>query len=251
MKKYSIFSKLALLLTVAVLTTTLAVPTLAAGQVRDNNLNAVMYGGAYSIDELNAKLNGGTGKQHQSAGELQSLFAAYGIKQSDFGQLVDGYVNKQNQVIVNGTVVASDVTTMGRHNIAGSTYNGSFGYPLYLRHPSVSFVSDNLQAFVSMNYDGTYAYAILKPCGNIVIGPGVKARPVVVVSTKTPEKPVVPVEKTTVVYVKQVTPVTATALPTSGPVEAAAGAAGLTITSGAAYAWLKSKKMLASALRKF
>jgi uncharacterized repeat protein (TIGR01451 family) len=39
-------------------------------------------------------------------------------------------------------------------------------------------------------------------------------------------------------------------LPTSGPAEAAAGAAGLSITGGAAYAWMRSKKALASALTK-
>lgn len=39
-------------------------------------------------------------------------------------------------------------------------------------------------------------------------------------------------------------------LPSSGPVEAAAGAAGLTATGGAAYAWLRSKKALLSALKK-
>jgi len=39
-------------------------------------------------------------------------------------------------------------------------------------------------------------------------------------------------------------------LPTSGPAEAAAGAAGLTATGGAAYAWLRSKKALLSALTK-
>lgn len=40
-------------------------------------------------------------------------------------------------------------------------------------------------------------------------------------------------------------------LPTSGPVEAAAGAAGLTTIGGAGYVWLKSKKALLSALKKF
>ena len=39
-------------------------------------------------------------------------------------------------------------------------------------------------------------------------------------------------------------------LPTSGPAEAAAGAAGLTAAGGAGYAWLRSKKALLSALKK-
>ena len=39
-------------------------------------------------------------------------------------------------------------------------------------------------------------------------------------------------------------------MPASGPVEAAAGAAGLTATGGAAWSWLKSKKALTSSLKK-
>lgn len=251
-----------------------AMPVMAAG-VRDNDSNAVIYGGAYSIDELNRKLNNGAAGPNQSSAELKALFAKYGIKQADFGQLKNGYVNKHNQVIVDGKIVAYNVYTMGRHNIAGSTKISGLSYPLYLRHPSVSFVSDNLPAFVSMNYDGTYAYAILKPCGNIVTGPGVKTRPVSVstptptpaptpapapASTPTPTSttvltpaPIIETQPTTntIVYASQVTPVTTTALPTAGPLESAAGAAGLTFTTGAAYAWMKSKKALTRALIKF
>ena len=39
-------------------------------------------------------------------------------------------------------------------------------------------------------------------------------------------------------------------LPTTGPLDSAAGAAGLTLTGGAGYVWLRSKKTLLSALKK-
>lgn len=280
MEKYT-FSKIVSTFAVVVLSTFVAVPAVAAGQVRDYDSNAVVYGGVYSVSELNNKLNGGTGKPYQSSAELKALFAKYGIGQADFGQLTNGYVTKHNQVVVNGKIVAYNVYTMGRHDIAGSTRISGLSYPLYLRHPSVSFVSDNLPAFVSMNYDGTYAYAILKPCGNIVTGPGVKTRPVPIskptptptptptpVPTSTPvpaatptpasttvltPTPIIETQPTTntIVYASQVTPVTTTTLPTAGPLESAAGAAGLTVTSGAAYAWMKSKKALTRALLKF
>ena len=233
---------------IATMTMFASVPTMAAGQVRDNDSNAVIYGGAYSISELKSNLNDGTGKSYQTGANLTALFAKYGIKQSDFGQLVDGTVNKKNQVVVNGKIVASNVYTMGRHDISGSTKISGLSYPLYLRHPSVSFLSDNMPAFVSINYDGSYAYAILKPCGNIVVGPGIKVKPTPV--PKPTPKPT-PTPTPTPVTVVYTTPVTATALPTSGPMEAAAGAAGLTVTSGAAFVWMKSKKALTRALRKF
>ena len=254
MKNYTL-KRLASMLVVVAIATLTAIPAMAASQPRDYDSNAVMYGGAYSITELNNKLNNGTGKSYQSSAELTALYAKYGIKQADFGQLVDGTVNKHNQVIVNGKIVASNVYTMGRHDISGSTKISGLSYPLYLRHPSVSFLSESLPAFVSINYDGSYAYAILKPCGNIVTGSGVKVRPVPAPTptpTPTPTpRPVptpTPTPTPTVVYASYVTPV---ALPTSGPLEAAAGAAGLTITSGATYMWLVSKKSLAKALKKF
>lgn len=262
MKKVN-FSKIFVSMAVVVMSLLVTAPAFAAGG-RDYDSNAIIYGGTYSISELNSKLNNGTGKPYQSSKQLKALFAAYGIKQSDFGQLKSGYVNKKNQVVVNGKVVATNVTTMGRHDIAGSTHNTKFGYPLYLRHPSVSFLSDNLPAYVSINYDGSYAYAILKPCGNIVVGPGVKVKPApkppVVVPPVVPPvltPPVLPPmvtspTPTTVVTAAVITaPTPVVALPTSGPVTAAAGAVGLTGTTGALYAWLKSKKALAGALKKF
>jgi len=254
-KKYTI-RKIFSILAVVVMSVFTAVPAMAS-QVRDNDGNAIIYGGAYSIDELNKKLDEGTGKAYQSSAQLKALFAANGIKQADFGQLKNGYVTKDNKVIVDGEVVATNVTTMGRHDIDGSKRDTRFSYPIYLRHPSVSFLSDKLPAFVSMNYDKTYAYAILKPCGNIVQGPGVKHKPVAVKTvTPAPKTPIVTQPKaTTVVQATAVQPVvthtTVTALPTSGPVEAAAGAVGLTGLSGAAYAWLKGKRALGLALRKF
>ena len=237
-------NKLRVILSTILFSMVFAVPTLAASQPRDYDSNAVIYGGAYTVSELNSKLNSGTGQTYQTSAQLKALYAAYGIKQSDFGQLVDGYVTKNNTVVVNGKVVATNVTTMGRHYIAGSTKSTLVDYPIYLRHPSVSFLSESLPAFVSINYDGTYAYSIIKACGNIVIGPGVKTKPVtpVVTPVVTPKTPVVPTVVTT--------PVETTTLPTAGPVEAAAGAFALTISSGAGLAWYKSKQKLAGALRR-
>jgi len=241
----------------------------ASSQVRDNDTNAIIYGGAYSVKELKQKLNDGADGPHQSAAQLTDLFAKNGIYEKDFGQLVDGYVTDDNKVIVDGKVVKSDVTTMGRHDIKGSKRDTRFSYPIYLRHPSVSFLSKKLPAFVSMNYDHTYAYAILKPCGNIVKGPGVKhkavpkppvvkpkPKPPVVVPVPTP-KPIVrtvEVEKVVPVVQKETVYVTKSVskgnMPTSGPAEAAAGAMGLTSVGGAVFAWIRSKKGLLSAIAK-
>ncbi|MEI6267206.1 MAG: SdrD B-like domain-containing protein, partial [bacterium] len=60
-------------------------------------------------------------------------------------------------------------------------------------------------------------------------------------------QPVDPTTPTTSTYVELIGKGN---MPLTGPAEAAAGAAGLTFTGGAAWSWLKSKKALLSALRK-
>lgn len=148
--------------------------TSRASGSRDCDDNAVIYCGTLSTTELKNKLDDGTGKQYQSSAELKSLFAHYGIQESQFGKLVDGYVTKDNKVYVDGKVVKNDVYSIGRHYIPGSTKLEFVKYPLYQRHPSVSFVSNTIGAFVYLNYDNSMAYAVLKSCGNIVPGVGIR-----------------------------------------------------------------------------
>jgi hypothetical protein len=142
---------------------------------RDCDANALIYCGTLTKDELSTKLANGTGRSYQSAAELKGLFGYYGIKSTDIGKLVDGYVTNDNKVVVNNKTVGTNVYTMGRSYMTGSVKQNQFPYPIYLRHPSVSFVSKTISAFVLMNPDGTFAYAILKSCGNIV--PGVTYKP--------------------------------------------------------------------------
>lgn len=133
--------------------------------------NAVIYCGVDSRAELKTKVTKGTGKSHQSGSELTALFAKYHAYPNEFSGLKLGKVTKENKVIVNGKVVASNVYTVGRHNIQpGSTKVTGLSYPLYKRHPSVSFRSSSLDAYVYLNYDGSMRYAVIKSCGNIVIG---------------------------------------------------------------------------------
>jgi len=86
-----------------------------------------------------------------------------------------------------------------------------------------------------------YSVSIMHPCWNFEES--------IVFSVKVKE-----IEKPTPTPTPTPTPVITgkgnVPLPTSGPAESAAGAAGLTITGGAAYAWLRSKKALLSAITK-
>lgn len=178
MKKLSLFKKM-LIGAGALLVASLAiVPAFSASQPRDFNGNAIMYGGAYSITELTNKAEKGTGQPHQGPGELNSFYTKLGMSPNYFDEMTNGTVYKDGRVVVAGKVVASKVYSAGRHDIDSSTRDNSFSYPIYWRHPSVSFVSDSIPAFVYMNYDGTMAFAVLKACGNPIKGVGVKTKPV-------------------------------------------------------------------------
>lgn len=141
---------------------------------RDCDSNAIIYCGVLNKTELYNALNKGTGRQYQSSAELKNLFGTYGIYTKDFESpnLVEGYVTRDNHVVVPGRTISngSNVYSMGRSYMTGSTRLTQFPYPVYLRHPSVSFRSDSIPAYVMLNPDGTFAYAIIKSCGNIVPG---------------------------------------------------------------------------------
>lgn len=154
--------------------TVILVPVVRASQPRDYDANAIIYGGAYSISELNRKINKGTGKPYQSTNQLKHFFNTLGIYQEQFGELSDGYVYKDGRVVVNGKVVYQDAKSSGRQYIAGSVKDETFNYPVYWRHTKQSFASDKIPAYAYMNSDGSFAYGIIKSCGNPVKGVGVK-----------------------------------------------------------------------------
>jgi hypothetical protein len=184
-----IFGSLLLLNTVPVST--------AYAAARDCDGNALVYCGTTTKSELRSKLTNGTGKQYQSSAELKALFGKWGFDMADIDKLQEGKVNNKNQAFVGNTIVAYNVYTYGRHDIAGSTRVADISYPIYKRHPAVSFLSSSIDAYVYVNYDGSMAYAILKSCGNIVQGVGKRTAPVPppTPATPTPDKVSVIIQK--------------------------------------------------------
>jgi uncharacterized repeat protein (TIGR01451 family) len=142
-------------------------------------------------------------------------------------EYVNGSTIITNTLYPNGTKATDDVTKGGL--IIGNYLPGSNGYVSFeAKVPATNSVCGNetytnvgvVKADEIGEFYNTAKVTVNFPC---------------VVPTPTP---------TTIVT----TP--AKPLPTSGPAESAAGAAGLTLTGGASYAWLKSKKALLSALKK-
>jgi hypothetical protein len=140
---------------------------------RDCDSNAVIHCGAMSTGELVNKYNANP--------SAQAIFSWFGISsqsvQNMHATAAAGKVTKNGEVLVNGKVVANNAVTAGRHNITrngGSTKVVHNGVTFYVRAPHVSFRSNSLDAFVVLNKDGQFVYAVLASCANPV-----KARNVV------------------------------------------------------------------------
>lgn len=131
-----------------------------ASSGRDCDDNAIIRCGALSVSELKSKI--------YSNDQLKSYYHTIGIKEQQFDKLKWGSVKKDGTVWVGDKKVASNVYSSGRHFMSGSTRDDRFSYPIYWRHPEVSFASNSLSAFVYLNYDGSFGYAVIRACGNPV-----------------------------------------------------------------------------------
>ncbi len=154
---------------------------------RDCDDNAVIRCGALTEDELRQRY-----RENQD-GNVQAIFAEFGITSEEgLTGLVEGVVDTQNNVYVNGERVATNAYTAGRHIINNSrgTSTPILDGAAYRRQPSVSFAdpSGSLRALVKME-NGVFRHAVLTSCGNPVTAQPVE-RPV-----PPPEKPAPPPEK--------------------------------------------------------
>ena len=161
---------------------------ISIGGPSDCDGNAVMYCGAHSTNDLISKYN--------NSGSVRDIYEYFGIgpnevrsMDSNGVKVVAGKVTKSGDVLDNnGKVIATNALTAGRENISGSTHVTNRGTSFYTRPPSVSFLSNSLDAFVVLKDNGEFKYAILAACGNPV-----KATPK---APPTPEKhPAYEVEK--------------------------------------------------------
>lgn len=149
---------------------------------RDCDANAVIRCGARSFKELRDRY-GRTG--------VGDIYTHFGITQQMINNInadntVEGTVTKDGRVIVNGKVVAINAMTTGRQNMTGSTKMQNGKTTFYLRPPSASFNRNSLPAYVVMDNNGRFSYAIIASCGNPVIATPVRNT---TTSTNTTTKP--------------------------------------------------------------
>ncbi len=101
-------------------------------------------------------------------GNVQAVYQEFGIpNEAALSGLAVGRVTKSGEVWVGNEKVATNAVTAGRINMNGST--AILGGQFYKRTPSVSFLSDSLDALVKVE-DGQFKFAVLNACGNPVTG---------------------------------------------------------------------------------
>lgn len=133
--------------------------------------NDIVYGGIYNRD-LASKCNG----------DVRTIMDHYRID-CNLAGVVDGRACKDNNVYVGDRIVARDAQSIGRQQKPGD-HAISIGGQTYWEAPnSVAFAQQCIDAFVKLDQNGSFVYAILKPCGNPIWTPSP-----VVVPPPTPPK---------------------------------------------------------------
>lgn len=210
---------------------------------RNCGVNSIIHCGAMSISELQTRYKADT--------KAQTVYATYGITATEIDNLrntaVAGAAHKDGTVTVNGKVVARNAVSAGYNSGTGRTKVTSNGVTFYNSPSSVVFVGNSIDAFVVLNEQGQFRYAILASCGNPMKATNVVPKPE---KPQQPEKPVV-VEKPVIVEREKVVekpvvvekvvekPVT---LPDTGPASVAGIFAGSSALAAVGHAFYTRRK---------
>lgn len=184
-KKFYMATAASLTGAIILMTSWAGATNLSIGGPSDCDDNAILHCGAHSMNEL-------IGKYDNNA-YARVVYKAFGISAADMGSLpsmaVEGRVTKAGDVYAGGRLVARNAMTGGRQYMPGSKQvdvrvNANRKAVFFKRAPSVSFASDSLPAYVSMQ-NGRFRFAIIASCGNAV-----SATPVIYKTAVAPARPV-------------------------------------------------------------
>ena len=152
-------------LTGVALTANLAGSTpVQAASCKNNN---IIYCGVSSVGDFVNKYKA------NEKGDLDNIYAYYGLAPNEIDRFALtaklGTVYKNGNIVIDGKVVATDASTLGREskpysqplNIDGKTYHASRSQDVFL--------SNSIPALIMMNGD-QFEFAALTECGNPVSG---------------------------------------------------------------------------------
>lgn len=133
----------------------------------DCDNNSIIKCGGVTAGELATKYT------KNETGDLPAIYQSYGLSANEMTHADTmakmGEVRKDGTVVVNGEVVATDASSIGRQNIfSGSTQKNIGGKTFYDTPPSRSFARDSIVAYVFFDQNGQFKAAVLTSCGNPV-----------------------------------------------------------------------------------
>ncbi len=144
------------------------------GNQKDCDSNAIIWCGAHTVNGLIHYYK--NGDDHNRSGQIKNVYNHFGITEAQVlamndanTKVVAGKVTKSGNVLgPNGGVLATNAITAGRSPMPGSNKVVRNGTTFYTRPPSVSFASNTLDAFIVLDQNGQFKFAILAACGNPV-----------------------------------------------------------------------------------
>jgi PKD repeat protein len=145
----------------------LGLATKQQSSAQDCSNNSIMKCGYGSKSDFQAKYNS------NAPGDLKTIYQYYGLASSDLTKFVSyarpGMAYQNGTIVVDGRVVATNVTSLGRDhfsyasplNIGGHTYYSSADTQVLL---------SNIPVYVLFNAQGVMQFAVMTECGNPATG---------------------------------------------------------------------------------
>ena len=148
----------------------------ASALVGDCDSNAIVYCGGFkeggSSTANQTYLNENISKRHGPA-NVGKIMGHYGIDTGRIASLPVGEVRQDGAIWLNGKKVATNAKTTGRQQLSGvqnTRVDLGGGVVIYERSPSRSIPGGGAKAWVKLDGNGKFLYAVIRSCGNPTTG---------------------------------------------------------------------------------
>ena len=148
----------------------------ASALVGDCDSNAIVYCGGFkeggSSTANQTYLNENISKRHGPA-NVGKIMGHYGIDTGRIASLPVGEVRQDGAIWLNGKKVATNAKTTGRQQLSGvqnTRVDLGGGVVIYERSPSRSIPGGGAKAWVKLDGNGKFLYAVSRSCGNPTTG---------------------------------------------------------------------------------
>lgn len=139
----------------------------SAAQAASCDPNDIIYCGVSSPSDFVNKY------KQNATGDLDDIYAQYGLTANELDRFAKtaktGEARKNGDILVDGKVVATDATSLGRHDKPHATKLYAAGKTFYSNRNQDVFQVESTPVLVMMNGDQV-EFVVMKACGNAMIG---------------------------------------------------------------------------------